>query len=61
MFCSIQCRETDNGWQGYLEAVTFATEEEYRMANRQLVDVEAKAIQEAYLAAREEPFYKKTR
>jgi hypothetical protein len=59
--CSIHGRETDNGWQAYLEEATFATEEEYRMAHRQLVDVEAKAIQEAYMAAREEQFRKKTR
>jgi hypothetical protein len=58
MFCSIHCRDSD---YGFLEGVTFATEEEYWMTNCQLVDVEAKAIKEAYIAAREEPFHKKTR
>ncbi len=58
MFCSLYCRDSE---YGSLEGVTFTTEEEYWMTNRQLVDVEAKAIQEAYMAAREEPFRKKTR
>lgn len=58
MLCSLYCRDSEY-WP--LEGVTFATEEEYWMTNRQLVDVEAKAIQEAYMAAREEPFRKKTR
>lgn len=58
MFCSLYCRDSEY-WP--LEAVTFATEEEYWITNRSLVDVEAKVVKEAYSAAREEPFNKKTR
>lgn len=58
LFCSLHCRDSE---YSTLEGVTFTTEEEYWMTNRQLVDIEAKAIQEAYIAAREEPFHKKTR
>ena len=57
-FWNDNCRDPEY-WP--LEGVRFATKEAYWLTNRQLVDVEAKALQEAYRAAREEPFRKETR
>jgi len=59
IFCEIHCQ--DGEWPGSLEGVEFSTDEEHWITNRKLVDFEAKEIKEAYIAAREEPFNKKTR